>query len=494
MKFNWIAILFFTFGSGVLSVSSADAELIPSADGLTVYDTVLQVRWLANANLAKKAAAARGVDNVDPNGAMDFKTALQWVEALNGMNGDAPYLGHTNWTLPTSPTYPATDPSCNATGPEGNSFGFHCMNSAMGSLYYQSLGLQYPDTAVPIPYDNRIGPFSNFQPYLYWSHTSSGNNANGYHTFSFNTGWEGSNVDGHYMYVLPMIKGKISGITYHDYAPGINTLQVSDDDGGQTVYDPDAVYYNPDGTKHTGVTWLANADLAITQWFGAQCVNTDGTQCINPDGSMTHTTAKNWIDGMNAYNGVGWLDQTNWQLPPTNTSDSAEADCIPGFGCDGSPMGELFYDQLHLTQGTPVAQTPDINVGPFNNLQPYLYWSCGAIDTLAACQVPAATGFEWSFSFGNGFQGTDVVGNNFYVMVYYPETPEEALMNAIMSALGTNPELNAFLSQAAGIISAPNDHAKAGKLRAFINHVNAKRNKVLTAAEADELIALAQVV
>jgi len=46
--------------------------------------------------------------------------------------------------------------------------------------------------------------------------------------------------------------------------------------------------------------------------------------------------------------------------------------------------------------------------------------------------------------------------------------------------------------QAAGISSAPNANAKAGKLQAFINHVNAQRGKALTPAEADELIALAK--
>ena len=31
---------------------------------------------------------------------------------------------------------------------------------------------------------------------------------------------------------------------------------------------------------------------------------------------------------------------------------------------------------------------------------------------------PAARGFQFSFSFGNGFQGTDVIGNSLYVMAY----------------------------------------------------------------------------
>lgn len=99
----------------------------------------------------------------------------------------------------------------------------------------------------------------------------------------------------------------------------------------------------------------------------------------------------------------------------------------------------MYYVQLGLSsvvptpRGIPVVTAPNINVGPFNNVQPYLYWaSCEPPDGPRPCQffdngapVPAP-GFEWSFSFGNGFQGTDLKGNDLYVMVYFPETPEQA--------------------------------------------------------------------
>ncbi|MGB7624025.1 MAG: hypothetical protein WBN92_16890 [Terriglobia bacterium] len=423
MKFTRIAVLLSALSFSVLAVPNAHAALIPGADGQTVYDTVMKVNWLANANLAGTAAGRFGVNNISPNGSMDYKTAVQWVAALNGLNGGVGYLGHNNWTLPTTPLL---DSSCRATGPQGN-FGFNCMNSMMGSLFYLAFGLHYPNTAVPIP-NNTVSPFSNFQPYLYWSATPNADSSKGFNTFSFNTGWEGSNVDNHYMYVLPMIKGKAPGTTYT--ASGKGTLQVSAD--GQTVYDPVA-----------DVTWVANADLAMTQPFGAQCVKPDGTQCINPDGSMSHTTALNWINGMNTFNGgAGWLGHTNWELAPTNTADPCG---LAAFGCTGSPMGELFYNQLGLSQGTSVVATPDINIGPFNNVQPYLYWSsCEPPDGPSPCQGGSpgpAPGFEYSFSFGNGFEGTDVVGNNLYVMVYYPETPAAlpASRGFTMTSTGAGP-------------------------------------------------------
>jgi hypothetical protein len=399
MRLTRTAALLLALTSSVAAVPTADAELIPSADGLTVHDTVLHVTWLTNANLAGTAAGRFGFAKITPNGSMDYPTALQWVAALNAMNGGAGYLGHNNWQLPATPV---TDPTCGSTGPNGDSFGKGCMNSAMGSLYYESLGLLFPDTAVPIP-NTATGPFTGFQPYLYWSDTSNVDSSKGFLTFSFNTGWEGSNVDKHYMYALPMIPGKLPG------TPPVtgNGLQVSAD--GQTVYDPVA-----------NVTWLANAELAKTQTFGAQCVNGDGTLCIDSDGSMSHTTAENWINGMNA---AHYLGQSNWQLPPTASIDAACSLQNFGFDCTGSPMGHLFYSQLHLSQGSPAVPTPSINVGPFSDVQPYLYWSCTAAPgSQILCQsAPPAPGFGWSFSFGNGFTGTDVVGNDLYVMVYYPE-------------------------------------------------------------------------
>jgi hypothetical protein len=104
------------------------------------------------------------------------------------------------------------------------------------------------NTAVPIP-NQTTGPFNNFQPYLYWSQTSA--NGTGYATFSFNTGFHGSNTVPNYLYALPMIQGKIAG------TPAATGKGLQVNPGGQTVYDP-----------VMNVTWLANANLAATNTFG----------------------------------------------------------------------------------------------------------------------------------------------------------------------------------------------------------------------------------
>ncbi len=390
-------------GAMLIKAQQPSGRFVPSADGQTVHDTLLQVTWLADADLPAKQKFSLPIRD---SGAMNFATARRWVAALNA----SAYLGRTNWTMPATPT---TDTGCTARGPNGNSFGFGCTASAMGSLYYRGLGIRQPNTAVPIP-PGRVGPFRNFQPYLYWS--TSGKAAgqpnsgrrnsqrlpreNGEPTFSFNTGWRGGNVSNHVMYVLPIVAGRLPGTTS---ATGTD-LQPSAD--GQTVYDP-----------ITNVTWLANANLAADMTFGVAG--------IVADGAMTRVTADAFINAMNTYNRKGYLGQTRWKLPPADPDPTCSLNDF-GYNCSGSPMGALYHRHLMkilgLQPGEPVVRAPDIAIGPFHNIQPYLYWSCAGDASPTVCSGnPAAPGFQWSFSFGNGFQGTDVVGNSLYVMVYSPD-------------------------------------------------------------------------
>jgi hypothetical protein len=372
----------------------ASAPLVPAADGQTVYDPNLNVTWLANGNLAGKQTF--GVSNINLDGSMDYATAVRWVAAMNALDNGAGYLGHNTWQLPTAPT---EDKSCARTGRNGESFGFHCSGSALGSLYYGSLGLHEPNTAVRIP-DNTVGPFNDFQPYLYWSGSPAADPKQGFVSFSFNTGFQGANVTLNCLYVLPMIKGKLPG------TPAATGAGLEVNPGGQTVYDPVA-----------RVTWLADANLAAKQTFGVAD--------INADGSMDHAAAVQWVAAMNkADQGRGYLGQTDWQLPETVAPDpscSIAAKGTTGFDCTASAMGELFYKQLALHRGQSVVAAPDAKVGPFHNIQPYLYWACEAETAVSACQANGpAEGFEWNFSFGNGFEGTNLLANNLYVIVYYP--------------------------------------------------------------------------
>jgi len=385
---------------GVLPLE-ASAMLVLSVDGLTVYDTVNNISWLADADLAAAnrfglpLCTGSGTQTcINASGSMRYDAAVAWVQAMNAAN----YLGHSNWQLPTTPN---NDSGCGKTGPTGNNFGFGCTASALASLW-NALGVKAPNTAVPIPH-NMIGPFSNFQPYLYWSQ-SAAPPPSGNQTFSFATGWQGANTLPNFLYALPMFPGKLPG------TPPANGIGLQVNPAGQTVYDP-----------VTNITWLANANLAATNTFGlSTCIDpTTPAICVAPDGAMTFASASQFIANMNAFNGTGYLGRTDWQLPTIDSS-------CPGYNCAGSqnPMGNLFYDQLGFSQGMTVVTEPDITVGPFHNLQPYLYWACAAATIQGACQANGpAPNFEWSFSFGSGFQGTDLLANDLYVTVYYAGPP-----------------------------------------------------------------------
>jgi len=368
----------------------ADAStLVASADGKTVHDTRLGVTWLADANLP--AIETFGGPGINKSGSMDYATAVRWVAAMNA----ASYLGHNNWQLPTAP---GTDKTCEMTGRNGEPFGYNCSASALGSLYYVSLGLKEPDSAVPA-YTGPAGPFQNFQAYLYWSKSPALDPKQGFVSFSFASGFQGANVFRNYLYVLPMFKGKMAGM-----AMTSDSMWQSNADG-TVLYDP-----------ADNITWLADANLAATHTF-------DVTG-INRDGSMDHETALRWVAAMNASDGgKGYLGRTDWDLPETGPPDSTcSMKGVTGFGCTGSALGALFYKQLSLKPGESVIPSSQSKAGPFSNVQPYLYWACSGDSAASPCKSQGpADGFEWNFSLGNGFQGTNLVGNNLFVMVYFPD-------------------------------------------------------------------------
>jgi hypothetical protein len=144
------------------------------------YDTVLNITWLANANLAASTTfGVAGISTSPPSGSgetgrMTWDTAQVYIAA---MNSNA-YLGETSWRLPhvvdinndgclTSFGFtPGSDCGYNVvdTGPNA---------SEMASMFYRTLGnLAFFDTSgfSPVPgYGlSNTGPFSNLQDALYW--------------------------------------------------------------------------------------------------------------------------------------------------------------------------------------------------------------------------------------------------------------------------------------------------------------------------------------
>ncbi|HXR13254.1 MAG TPA: hypothetical protein VN740_01260 [Solirubrobacteraceae bacterium] len=353
----------------------------------TIYDPTLRVTWLADADLAASekfglSTAQHGLTAINADGSMQYATAQAWVRRLNHANNGKGWLGHTNWTLPITPT-PYSDTGCSGYDKKGGgNFGLGCTAAPLAELYADVLGVPSPDTAVAVP-DTTTGPFRDFQPYLYW--TGAGAVAGGFRTLSFNTGWAmGSNQGDHWMYVLPVLSGNPFGGTVKS---GLQPV-----DGGQAVFEPGA------GPHGADVTWLADADYAKTHKFsyGAD---------INPDGAMEEpTAAKDWVPALNS-NGVLGRHQ-GWSLPTPHAL---------------AALYKALEKAGYLSPQEPVVPVPNTTLRGFQDIQPYLYWSCAGESVAGPCKgVPNPNNQQWSFSFGNGFLGTDLTQNSLYVMVYYP--------------------------------------------------------------------------
>jgi len=253
----------------------------PAEAPATIYDSTLHVTWLADADLA--ATKKFGLP-INHDGSMDYSTARAWVRRLNRHD----YLGHSDWTLPITPT-PYKDAGCSSENKKGGgNFGFGCSKTPLASLYARAFRLKWPDTAVAIP-DETTGPFHDFQPYLYWTNTRA--KSGGFRTFSFNTGWSGSNQPDHFMYTLPMLTGNPFG--------GSATTGLQAVDSGQGVWEPGA------GPGDAGITWLADADLSRTQ--ALMLSDTFGS-----DGSMQQPTAVDWVKALTTNR---WLGKTGWRIP-----------------------------------------------------------------------------------------------------------------------------------------------------------------------------------
>ncbi len=82
--------------AGLLSATTANANLVSALGGQVVNDTDLNITWLANANLADTQNF--GVSGIDANGRMTWYTAQIWIGAMNTAN----YLGYNDWRLPTT--------------------------------------------------------------------------------------------------------------------------------------------------------------------------------------------------------------------------------------------------------------------------------------------------------------------------------------------------------------------------------------------------------
>lgn len=407
--------------------------LQPMDSGQIVYDSNQNVYWLADANLAGNSEMRKMLGatlKINPDGTMDYQTALEWVQALNSYSGKKGYLGHNNWQLPVTP---ARDKTCSSLNVDN--FGATCTGSALGNLYTVGLGKIFPDSVVP-DFSATISPFEHVQPSLYWTLDT---NTGGEVTFSFLTDIKAANTPKYnYMHVLATIPGAIDGAA--PAGSGV-VAYTSGKAKGKAVYD---------ATVSGGRTWVLDANLARSNQFGIKGTTTIYSKVnrqtltvplIDKDGAMLFDTASDpktgWIAAMNTDNYAG---ANTWSLPHY------------------ADLQTLFTDlKLQSADSRLVYQGA---AGPFQHLQPFFYWACQR-DQNGNSQSPCNPGLNppssgtmsmaWSFNFDNGFEGTSATTKPFYVMVYYPApatplpplkcgTPRQCCLKAGGTWVGTHCE------------------------------------------------------
>lgn len=160
----------------ILASGSAQAELFDRGGGM-IYDSTLNLTWLADVNYAKTsgyAAAHEGGSNGDgtfvySNGVMGWRAAQTWVQGLV-------YGGYDDWRLPT---INPNDGSCTSLGTYGCSGGeiSHLFVVDLGEKAFEPVYQQSGDTPQQI---------ANQALFL-----NLGKDGNGVLTF-----WTGSNYNG----------------------------------------------------------------------------------------------------------------------------------------------------------------------------------------------------------------------------------------------------------------------------------------------------------
>lgn len=204
------------------TLNTAQAALIDTGDGL-IFDSTLNINWLANANLARTERFGIGEwdastgTGIRADGAMTWATALKWIDNMNAAN----YLGYNDWRLPTispingssnyvyTPAFDGTaDRGYNISAPGTTYAG--SINNEMAHLYYNSLGnialcsAASTTDCITQPFFGLLnkGPFTSLDAGRYWTNVQSTDNALRSFDFNFEHGNQGTGFSGNLQFAM----------------------------------------------------------------------------------------------------------------------------------------------------------------------------------------------------------------------------------------------------------------------------------------------------
>ena len=194
---RWTVTTLFVVALAASSV--ANASLVSRMNGAAVYDTDLNITWLADANYASTS-------NYAYNGLMTWSQANFWAAQLtvDGISG---------WRLPNTLQ---PDPSCSvqvntSAGFQGE--GAHCTGSEMGHLFYTELGGL---SGVPITttHNSFYNLFTNIPVNFpdYWSATNYAPDTRYAWIFGFDTGGQAIDGTGRYYLAWAVHPGDVAAV------------------------------------------------------------------------------------------------------------------------------------------------------------------------------------------------------------------------------------------------------------------------------------------
>jgi hypothetical protein len=182
-----------------------------SPDGALVYDPTLNVVFLRDANLAASlpADSPYRLQRFNKDGSMSAKTLAHFLAALN--DRAQPYMGLMGWTVPMiSPD--GVNGDCSIVGEHGApDYGYNCDHkpSEAGELFYDELGGVPGQDIARSPLAKHY--FHHLESSYYWQCQPTKTDppgecqvdtGGGEPSFSFRSGYQGSQIDPNDLFVL----------------------------------------------------------------------------------------------------------------------------------------------------------------------------------------------------------------------------------------------------------------------------------------------------
>lgn len=193
--------------AGLLSSGIVQAALHDRGGGL-IYDDVLDITWLADANYALTSG-------YDSDGRMSFSAANTWAAGLS-------YGGYDDWRLPTALNQDSTGPC----------IGYNCTSSEMGHMFYNNLGAAAGNHVLSGTNTANLALFTDLHSYAYWSGTVYAPDP-GSDAWSFTTtnGYQGIDFQSYEFYAWAVRPGDVAAIpepeTYAMLLAGLGLLGVA---------------------------------------------------------------------------------------------------------------------------------------------------------------------------------------------------------------------------------------------------------------------------